>query len=87
MFSVVAAVNARGRLCKLGEDIFLHILQLWNKCQPALKDQVVEFLRIQMRVHHPRGTHTDEEGALATNDDLWKVHRAEFNMFIGKLSH
>ena len=56
IFSTVAAVNARGRLCKLGEDIFLHILHLWSKCQPALKDQVVEFLRIQVRVHHPRGT-------------------------------
>ena len=39
-----------------------------------------------MRVHHPRGTHTDEEGAWATNDHLWKVRRLEFNMFIAKLS-
>ena len=77
VFSAVAAVNARGRLCKLGEDIFLHILQLWRMCQPSLKDQIVEFLRIQMRVHHPRGTHTDEEGAWATNDHLWKVRRLE----------
>ena len=84
IFSTVAAVNARGRLCKLGEDIFHHILHLWSKCQPALKDQVVEFLRIQIRVHHPRGTHTDEEGAWATNDDLWKVWRITF---IAKFSH
>lgn len=37
------------------------------------RDQIVEFLRIQLCIHHPRGTHTDEEGAWATNDALWKV--------------
>ena len=72
-FSAVVAVNARGRLCKLGEEIFCHMLHLWSKCQPAVRDQIIEFLRIQLCIHHPRGTHTDEEGAWATNDALWKV--------------
>jgi len=72
-FATVAAVNARGRLCKLGEEIFPHLLHLWSKCQPAVKDQLIDFLRMEVRVHHPRGTHTDEEGAWATNDALWKV--------------
>ena len=72
-FSVAMATNARGRLCKIGEDIFPHILCLWGRCQPAVKDQVVEFLRFQMKVHHPQGTHTDDEGAWASNDALWKV--------------
>ncbi len=38
-----------------------------------VKDQIVTFLRIQVRVHHPGGRHTDEEGAWSANDALWKV--------------
>ena len=43
-------------------------LPLW--CFPR---QVVEFLQVQLSVHHPLGAHTDEEGAWASNDVTWNV--------------
>ena len=36
-----------------------------------MRDQIIDFLRIQLRIHHPTGTHTDEQGAWAANDILW----------------
>ena len=77
LFSTAVATNARGRLCKLGEDVFADLLQLWTKCQSSVQEHLVDFLLIQIRVHHPKGRHRDEEGAWSTNDMLWKVWRRQ----------
>eukprot|EP00731_Ephydatia_muelleri_P031937 Em0023g444a len=74
LFSTAVATSARGRLCKLGEDVFADLLQLWTKCQSSVQEHLVEFLLIQVRVHHPKGRHRDEDGAWSTNDILWKTN-------------
>ena len=34
---------------------------------------MVDFLRLQMIAHHPRGVQTEEEGAFAVDWQKWKV--------------
>lgn len=41
-------------LVSLGETIFLTCLHQWAKCPPAVKDNLIEFFRIQLLIHHPR---------------------------------
>ena len=40
----------------LGEDIMLSVLHMRARGLPTLKSKITEFLRIQIRVHHPGET-------------------------------
>ncbi|XP_070567234.1 serine-protein kinase ATM-like [Ptychodera flava] len=75
IFCRSVAVNARRQLCKLGEDILSTLLALWSS-RPSvpLKDEIAEFLRLQMSVHHPNGVIDESHGAYANDFDVWKSH-------------
>ncbi|KAM8974926.1 serine-protein kinase ATM [Pelodytes ibericus] len=74
VFLTNASVNSRMRVCKLGEDLFLTVLRVWTLYRPkdALKEEIVEFFRLMLRIHHPKGAKTAEEGAYACDPNKWQ---------------
>ncbi|XP_078513177.1 serine-protein kinase ATM [Lissotriton helveticus] len=75
------AVNYRMRICKLGEEVLLTVLYIWSqfKSNNSLKEEIIEFLCMQLRVHHPKGAKTKEEGAYAY--DLAKWQSILYNLY------
>ncbi|OCT57599.1 hypothetical protein XELAEV_18003301mg [Xenopus laevis] len=74
VFLTSASVNCRMRVSKLGEDLFSTVLRIWTMQRPkdALKEEIVEFFRLLLRIHHPKGAKTVDEGAYAFDPDRWK---------------
>ncbi|XP_053564522.1 serine-protein kinase ATM [Bombina bombina] len=74
VFLANSAVNNRMRVCKLGEEVFLTVLRVWTQHRPkdALKEEIVEFFRLLLHIHHPKGAQTTEEGAYAFDSDKWQ---------------
>ncbi|XP_071112563.1 serine-protein kinase ATM-like [Haliotis cracherodii] len=69
------APSCRIQICKLGETIFINLLYLWNnRPTDLIKDEIVEFLRLQMQAHHPGGVKTPETGELTLDKELWRSH-------------
>ena len=48
------------------------ILSLWSRATQHVREQMVTFLRTQVRVHHPLGRHTDETGAWVHDERTFK---------------
>uniref|UniRef100_A0A4W3IEU8 non-specific serine/threonine protein kinase n=1 Tax=Callorhinchus milii TaxID=7868 RepID=A0A4W3IEU8_CALMI len=63
VFLNVCAMNCRIRLCKLGEEIFPTLLYIWTQKRPqdSLKEEIVEFFRLQLHAHHPKGARSQEK--------------------------
>ncbi|XP_062983150.1 serine-protein kinase ATM [Elgaria multicarinata webbii] len=63
-FISVFAVNYRMRVCKLGEEILPSVLYIWTHYRPkdSLKEQIIQLVQLQVRVHHPNGAKTEETG-------------------------
>uniref|UniRef100_A0A663LSX9 non-specific serine/threonine protein kinase n=1 Tax=Athene cunicularia TaxID=194338 RepID=A0A663LSX9_ATHCN len=59
------AVNCRIRICKVGEEILPTVLYIWTQYRPkdSLKESIIEFFRLQVHIHHPKGAKTQEKGA------------------------
>ncbi|XP_070188647.1 serine-protein kinase ATM-like [Littorina saxatilis] len=69
------APNSRVQICKLGEGAMPGLIYLWNNYpSDALRDDMVEFLRVQMQAHHPGGAKTVDAGGFAVDSDVWKSH-------------
>ncbi|KAK3095904.1 hypothetical protein FSP39_020638 [Pinctada imbricata] len=66
------AENARVQICKMGEEVFVSLLYVWNS-RPSLtlKEEVIEFLGLQIQAHHPHGARREEPGAYAFDWDSW----------------
>ncbi|KAE8627562.1 hypothetical protein XENTR_v10007047 [Xenopus tropicalis] len=81
VFLTSASGNCRMRVCRLGEDLFLTVLRIWTIQRPkdALKEEIVEFFRLLLRIHHPKGAKTVDEGAYAFDPDRWK--RNLYNLY------
>nr|XP_056714051.1 serine-protein kinase ATM [Euleptes europaea] len=64
IFLGICAVNYRMRVCKLGEEILPTVLYIWAQHKPndSLKEQIIQLVQLQVRVHHPNGTKTQEKG-------------------------
>ncbi|KAJ6662351.1 hypothetical protein lerEdw1_012515 [Lerista edwardsae] len=64
-FFGVHAMNYRLRICKLGEEILPTVLYIWAHYRPndSLKEQIIQLVQLQVRVHHPNGAKTEEKGA------------------------
>lgn len=71
-FCIYAAGDCRSQVCSLGEESILTLLHIWKNQSLSTKETLVEFLHLQMRVHHPKGALTEAEGAMATNQEQWK---------------
>uniref|UniRef100_A0A8D2J9V7 non-specific serine/threonine protein kinase n=1 Tax=Varanus komodoensis TaxID=61221 RepID=A0A8D2J9V7_VARKO len=63
-FFRVFAVSHRIRVCKFGEEILPNVLYIWFQYKPkdSLKEQIIELVQLQVRVHHPNGAKTGERG-------------------------
>eukprot|EP00062_Callorhinchus_milii_P019767 gi/632974673/ref/XP_007903808.1/ PREDICTED: serine-protein kinase ATM [Callorhinchus milii] len=74
VFLNVCAMNCRIRLCKLGEEIFPTLLYIWTQKRPqdSLKEEIVEFFRLQLHAHHPKGARSQEKGAFAADWPKWQ---------------
>ncbi|MEE6472818.1 hypothetical protein FKM82_009734 [Ascaphus truei] len=74
VFLGTSSANCRMRVCKLGEDTFLTVLRVWTQHRPkdALKEEIVEFFRLLLHIHHPKGAKTTEEGAYAFDAEKWQ---------------
>ncbi|XP_021355309.1 serine-protein kinase ATM-like isoform X2 [Mizuhopecten yessoensis] len=69
------AEGSRIQLCKLGETTLISLLYIWeNRPSPTLKNEVVEFLHLQMECHHPGGAKRGTPEATAVDWDLWMSH-------------
>ncbi|CAH3032263.1 unnamed protein product [Porites lobata] len=66
------ADDCRGQVCRLGETLFPLMLQMWKKTQPVAKDQLIQFMRLQVCAHHPQGVHEGEHGAWSSSVNHWK---------------
>ncbi|XP_072019634.1 serine-protein kinase ATM-like [Amphiura filiformis] len=76
-FCQYAASDCRGMLCKLGEDCLLNLLHVWKihvSQSQTIKDELIEFFRLQMKCHHPQGVLTEDTGVYAVDIDIWKSH-------------
>ncbi|XP_030632937.1 serine-protein kinase ATM isoform X2 [Chanos chanos] len=69
-----AATNRRQRACHLGEEVLPSILCVWSQKRPSptLKEEMVEFFRLQVCIHHPKGAKTPETGAHAEDWTKWQ---------------
>ncbi|KAM4796105.1 serine-protein kinase ATM [Rhinophrynus dorsalis] len=74
VFLLSSSVNCRMRVCKLGEELFPTVLRIWAQHRPkdALKEEIVEFFRLMLQIHHPKGAKTTEEGAYACDSEKWQ---------------
>ncbi|KAK6296642.1 hypothetical protein J4Q44_G00327840 [Coregonus suidteri] len=54
-----AAMNCRMRVCRLGEELLP-------------KEEIVEFFNLQLCVHHPKGSKTQDTGAYAEDWAKWQ---------------
>ena len=55
-----------------GEEVLPSVLSLWGKATTGLREQMVEFLRCQVAIHHPLGRHSDDTGAWSYKDKAFK---------------
>ncbi|XP_049852036.1 serine-protein kinase ATM isoform X1 [Schistocerca gregaria] len=81
--------ECRMAVCHLGEMIVPRVLHLYDKLSKE-KNLVVEFLLLQVRLHHPAGaSRSDVLGAAyASNWDLWHSHlRSMFALVDSELSY
>lgn len=70
------ASDRRLQMCNLGEEIFLPLLTIWRKKKPSdkLRDDLIEFYRLQMMIHHPNGAKKGSSSAFAVDWELSLIH-------------
>ncbi|XP_069045887.1 serine-protein kinase ATM isoform X1 [Lepisosteus oculatus] len=74
IFLRASAVNCRTRVCGLGEELLPSVLCVWAQRRPQdlLKEEIVRFFHLQLRVHHPKGAKTQATGAHAEDWTKWQ---------------
>uniref|UniRef100_A0A8C9RH35 non-specific serine/threonine protein kinase n=1 Tax=Scleropages formosus TaxID=113540 RepID=A0A8C9RH35_SCLFO len=89
IFLRTSAMNCRIRVCWLGEELLPSILYIWAQMRPSpvLKDEIVEFFSLQLRVHHPKGAKTEDTGAHAEDWTKWKnLMYNLYDVLVGEIS-
>ncbi|GCB70201.1 hypothetical protein scyTo_0010722, partial [Scyliorhinus torazame] len=90
VFLNMCVMNCRIRVCKLGEEIFPTLLCIWTQKRPqdSLKEEIIEFFRLQLRAHHPKGAKTQEKGAFATDWLKWQsLLYSLYETIVSEVSH
>ncbi|XP_067889819.1 serine-protein kinase ATM isoform X3 [Heterodontus francisci] len=90
VFLNVCVMNCRIRMCKLGEEIFPTLLYIWTQKRPqdSLKEEIIEFFRLQLRAHHPKGAKTQEKGAFAADWLKWQnLLYSLYEAIVSEVSH
>lgn len=90
VFLKSVSVNCRMRVCCLGEELLPAVLFVWADMRPSasLKEEIVQFFKLQMCVHHPKGARTQDTGAQA--EDWTKWHSLLYNLYdalVREISH
>ncbi|XP_061575088.1 serine-protein kinase ATM [Cololabis saira] len=69
-----SAMNCRMRVCRLGEELLPSVIYVWGDMRPStsLKEDIVEFFKLQICVHHPKGAKTQDTGAHAEDWSRWR---------------
>ncbi|KAM6342206.1 serine-protein kinase ATM isoform 2-T3 [Podargus strigoides] len=72
IFCTKFAANCRIRICKVGEEILPTVLYIWTQYRPkdSLKESIIEFFRLQVHIHHPKGAKT--QGNVAYDSTKWQ---------------
>ena len=65
-----ASLDCRREACSLGEDTVQVVVRSWADRREG-NEAVVEFLKLQMAVHHPLGASLEEEGAMYIDQPTW----------------
>ncbi|KAM8853870.1 serine-protein kinase ATM [Synchiropus picturatus] len=70
-----AAMDSRMKVCRLGEELLLSLLFVWADMRPSssLKEEIIDFFKLQMCVHHPGGAKTQDTGAYAEDWAKWRT--------------
>ncbi|XP_078258598.1 serine-protein kinase ATM [Rhinoraja longicauda] len=90
VFLNMCIMNCRVRVCKFGEDIFSTLLCIWTqkRLQDSLKEEIIEFFRLQLQAHHPKGIKTKEKGAFAADWLNWqKLLYSLYEAIVSEVSH
>ncbi|XP_041054809.1 serine-protein kinase ATM isoform X1 [Carcharodon carcharias] len=90
VFLNVCVMNCRIRVCKLGEEIFPTLLCIWTQKRPqdSLKEEIIEFFRLQLHAHHPKGAKTQEKGAFAADWLKWQhLLYSLYEIIVSEVSH
>ncbi|KAJ7363434.1 hypothetical protein OS493_009588 [Desmophyllum pertusum] len=67
------AEDCRGQVCRLGETLFPLLLQMWRQTvTSSFKNQLIQFMRLQICAHHPLGAHEDDDGSWSSSVNRWK---------------
>ncbi|MEQ2163967.1 hypothetical protein GOODEAATRI_001660, partial [Goodea atripinnis] len=85
-----AAMNCRMRVCRLGEELLPSLLNVWADMRPSanLKEEIVEFFNLQLRVHHPKGAKTQDAGAHAEQWTRWRsLLYSLYDTLVREISH
>ena len=70
-----ASLDCRREACRLGEDTVQVVVRSWSDRREG-SEAVLEFLRLQMAVHHPLGANLEEEGAMYIDQATWSKQLA-----------
>ena len=70
-----AALDCRSEACRLGEDTVQVVVRSWADRREG-SEAVLEFLKLQMAVHHPLGANLEEEGAIYIDQHTWSKQLA-----------
>lgn len=84
-----AAVNRRMRVCRLGEELLPSVLHVWAEMRPSapLKEEIVDFLNLQMCIHHPKGARTQDTGGATFPIHSTKLKLLKFYLFELERNH
>ncbi|XP_061682550.1 serine-protein kinase ATM isoform X3 [Syngnathoides biaculeatus] len=89
-FLKAVAMNCRMRVCRLGEELLPSILCVWADTRPsaALKEEIVEFFKLQICIHHPEGAKNQETGAHAEDWAGWRgLLYSMYEALVKEISH
>ena len=64
-------LEQRRECAQLGEDVTQAVIMVWSDWRQESMEAVLEFLQLQMIVHHPGGESEVEAGALYCEREVW----------------
>ncbi|TRY71179.1 hypothetical protein TCAL_12356 [Tigriopus californicus] len=70
LVSRILSLDCRPALCQMGETGVSPVLDMFES---RTQKVIVEFLVLQMQLHHPKGADTQEKGALVHDDQEWRT--------------
>ncbi|KAH9504406.1 hypothetical protein Btru_063525 [Bulinus truncatus] len=74
LFCHHAAFSCRAQLCSFGETLMDSFIYLWSHSNSdRIREELIEFLHLLVRAHHPNGANVDSEGAYAVSWEKWKI--------------